>query len=92
MQNMVKIIIGHNKMKVLNKQNTMKEKAWNCRGGEAACLLDGKCLTDSLVYKATVKTTGNEEKHYLGLASITFKSRLTNLKSSFNHKEQAHTT
>jgi len=54
--------------------------------------LDGKCLTDSLVYKATVKTTGNEEKHYLGLASITFKSRLTNLKSSFNHKEQAHST
>ena len=91
MPNMAKIISEHNK-KVLNKHNTVKEKACNCRGGEAVCPLNGKCLTDSLVYKATAKTTGNEEKLYLGLASTTFKSRFTNHKSSFNHKEQAHST
>ena len=88
---MAKIIIRHSK-KVLNKQNTKKEKACNCRGGEAVWPLDGKCLTDSLVYKATVKTTGNKEKLYLGLASTNFMSRFTNHKSSFNHKDQAHST
>ena len=36
-----------NMAKVLNKQNIVKEKACNCRGGEAVCPLDGKCLTDS---------------------------------------------
>ena len=69
---MAKIISGHNK-KILNKQNTLKEKACNCKGGEAVCPLDGECLTDSLVYKATVETTRNKEKHYITLASTTFK-------------------
>ena len=66
----------------------MKETARNCKGGKTVCPLDDKCIADSLVYKATVK--GNKEKNYLTFASTTFKGRFTNHKSSFNHKEQAH--
>ena len=44
-------------------------------------------------WMGNVWQTGNKEKHYLTLASLcwfSFKWRFTNHKSSFNHKEQAH--
>ena len=54
-----------------------------CNCQKPPCPLQGKCLTDNLVYQATVKSDGNEHT-YVGLASTTFKLRLGNHKKAFN--------
>ena len=46
------------------------------------CPLEGKCLTSSLVYKATVKSVSGEMDYY-GLTSNTFKERYNGHTSSF---------
>ena len=89
MPNMARIISGHNK-KVIKSYQPLAEKGCNCRMRHE-CPLDGKCLTDNLVYKSTVKTSG-EEKEYLGLTSTTFKHRYNTHKSSFNNPNKAHST
>ena len=43
-------IASHNR-KILNTQHSTQMKECNCKGGATTCPLDGKCLTDSLVYK-----------------------------------------
>ena len=47
--------------------------------------MQGKCLTDNLVYQATVKCDDSEHT-YVGLASTTFKLRFGNHKKSSNHE------
>ena len=46
------------------------------------CPLEGKCLTSSLVYKATVKSVSGEMDYY-GLTSNTFKERYNSHTGSF---------
>ena len=57
-----------------------------CNCAKPPCPLQGRCLTDNLVYQATVKS-GTEEQTYIGLASTTFKLRLGNHKKAFNHEQ-----
>ena len=52
-ENMVQIIQRHNK-KILNQDNTVKEKLCNSRKKEE-CPLKGSSLKENLVYQATVK-------------------------------------
>ena len=81
--NIKKIISSHNQ-KVLRKiENPEQKKMCNCQ--KPPCPLQGKCLTDNLVYQATVKCDGSEHT-YVGLASTTFKLRLGNHKKSINHE------
>ena len=55
----------------------------NCRNREG-CPLDGKCLTECVVYKATVTQTESSNKEtYIGFAQNTFKTRYNLHKSSF---------
>ena len=86
MPNMKNIITSHNK-KLLSVNDDMKEKGCNCRGGVSVCPLDGKCLTESLVYQATVTSgsgsSGEKKSNYLGLASTSFKDRYYNHTTSF---------
>ena len=81
--NIKKIISSHNQ-KVLRKTKPAEEEKRMCNCQKPPCPLQNKCLTDNLVYKATVKSDGKEE-NYVGLASTTFKLRLGNHKKSFNN-------
>ena len=48
----------------------------NCRGGIPACPVQGHCLTEGVVYQATVERTDNSSTEtYTGLTSRRFKDR-----------------
>lgn len=84
MANMGSIIQSHNK-KLLGESNLPTEKGCNCRNPQD-CPLDGKCLTESLVYKALVTDETNQTKYqYIGLSSGPFKNRYYKHLHSFRH-------
>ena len=61
------IISSHNTM-VTRSKKTEKIGGCNCRGGVETCPLEEKCLTESLVYKATVSSVKGD-KTYIGQAA-----------------------
>jgi hypothetical protein len=77
-------IKSHNS-KVLNVSNTQQEKTCSCRKN-TECPLDGKCLTKSIVYEATVNHD-TTEKVYYGLTEGDFKMRYNNHNKSFNNRK-----
>ena len=94
MPNMKTIIDGSNK--TLNKTSTLKkednEKSCNCRQ-KNNCPLEGKCRAKNVIYQATVSNnTNNHVATYIGLCSTEFKTRYSNHKASFNHKNKQHHT
>ena len=75
MQNIKAIINRHNK-KILykaNNKNNHDDSTCNCRNKDS-CPLNGKCLQENVVYKATI-TTKTEVKDYIGSTGGTFKKR-----------------
>ena len=81
--NMQKIISAHNQKILQNNENLEKEeKMCNCT--KAPCPLQGKCLTDNMVYQAKVKSE-NEEQSYIGLTATSFKLRHSNHKTTFKY-------
>ena len=90
--NMGKIISAHNS-KLLERESNAKEKKCSCSKGEV-CPLDGNCFLKDIIYQATVTTTEDppKEDHYVGLTSTTFKERLGNHKTSFNHAQHGKRT
>ena len=93
MPNIKRIISGHNN-KIVSPQSELTLQGCNCNGGVQSCMLGGHCLTKSLVYKGEVKyqihnpRTGineNKTKHYVGLASTTFKERYKNHKHNIDN-------
>ena len=74
-----------------------QERTCNCRIKDS-CPLEGKCLSDNIIYQATVtfipppqnqtptnQTDPHKTHTYISLASTTFKIRIWNYKKSFNH-------
>ena len=87
MENMRSIITKHN-VSLLKKSNTPPPstlQSCNCRTS-TECPLEGKCLTKSIVYEATVKTS-EDTYTYIGLTGDTFKARYSTHKSSFKHEK-----
>ena len=84
---MTNIISKHNK-KVPNSYNETNGKTCNCRN-KSKCLLDNKCLTNKIVYKAEVETNDgiNElsTKVYFGIIKTEFQSRYNNHTMSTRH-------
>ena len=75
------------------KESSQDSKLRNCRQ-KSSCPLDGKCLTNCVVYKATViETTSNNQETYMGLTENEFKTRFNLHKSSFKleHKRTSTT-
>ena len=93
MPNFKQAIINHNE-RLLQDQSEDKptsEKMCNCRCREE-CPLDGKCLRECIVYKATVtQTQSNNKETYIGFTDNAFKTRYNLHKSSFKleHKTSA---
>ena len=96
MSNVANIIASHNKH-ILSKEtqtqsNPPDSLSCNCRHKES-CPLAGKCLTDRVVYQATVKREDNSKvETYIGITEGTFKSRYNNHTSSFRNPTQRNST
>ena len=101
--NINNIIANHNKKVLKSQSNSSEEnkKCCNCRAGPNSCPLNGKCLSTSIIYKATVQSEApqnpnNSQKsnyaEYIGQASNTFKERFNNHQLSFNHEKYESNT
>ena len=75
MKNMGSIIAAHN-TKILSAKppSIAPTRLCNC-GRNDPCPLDGKCLSQGIVYKATVTAPSTSNKVYIGLTANTFKER-----------------
>jgi len=92
MPNIKSIISSHNKAVLSNfyqSQTQTNDKECNCRKKDQ-CPLDGKCLTQNVVYQATV-TTQTSSDSYVGLAT-NFKERYRNHTASFRHESKRNET
>ena len=89
--NMKNIISGHNN-KILNNEEKDPEekKTCNCRKKQE-CPLNGNCLTESVIYKATVKTE-DKEYEYIGSTEKSFKNRYYNHTKSFRNEKYQNET
>ena len=78
MNNMAKIIKSHN-AKILGKvdASSVSEKKCNCRKKDL-CPRDGACLTNNVVFKATITTSPGDERVYISMTEHSFKMRFTN--------------
>ena len=89
---MAKAVAQHN-AKVLRddpQQNT-QHPGCNCQGGPALCPVQGKCLTDCVVYRATVtETVSRKVETYTGVTGNTFKERYNGHKSDIRHRKNRH--
>ena len=64
----------------------------NCRNGEA-CPMNGQCLTDHVIYGATVvDNLENTSSTYTGLTRDTFKKRWYKHRSDFKNENNKHST
>ena len=90
MSNMASLIKGHN-AKVLKKSNEITERLCNCRQ-KAQCPMDGKCLSSSIVYEATVTDKSETVKKYYGLSEGSFKIRHGNHKKAFKDRKYENDT
>ena len=91
MPNIANIIKAHNQKTLSQPTESNQTRSCNCRKPEM-CPLDGQCLTDNLVYKATVKADNRPEKIYIGMTENTFKTRFNGHKVSLKHKSHRNDT
>ena len=82
------VIRKHNS-KIMKNPAPSTTKTCNCRR-KIDCPMDGNCLSECLIYKASVITTAN--KHYYGTCENTFKERYNNHKSSFRNESREKKT
>ena len=86
---MSQIIAGKN-AKVLNGNKEQKRDC-SCPKNKT-CPLDGKCLSENLVYQATVTHNNDEKKTYIGQTSTNFKARLGVHIQTFNNMAVTQTS
>ena len=93
MPNVKSIISCHNRKILRPSVNQQQEKYCNCIRKET-CPMQGKCLTEKVIYQATMKTPepNSTVKKYIGLCETTFKKRYANHKKSFNHERYKNST
>ena len=89
MPNVQQAISANNK-RILRTKKSVNSRQCNCRN-QAECPLDGKCLTSSLIYQASVETKGNCST-YIGSCEGAFKTRYANHKTTFKHEQKRNAT
>ncbi len=95
--NNVKSIISTHNIRRIRKSKPQCEviDPCTCRD-KKTCPLQGKCMTNDIVYKATVTTSNaNSIKHYIGMTGSTLKEQYRNHINhiiSFNHKRYSNDT
>ena len=85
-------IKGHNKQ-ILQPKPTEPKKLCNCLVKED-CPMNGLCLTSSILYQATIKSSDSEygQKRCKGICETTFKKLYANHKKSFNFVKSKNDT
>ena len=70
-----------------DKMQAPPQRLCNCRV-PANCPLGNRCLTESVVYKASISATGTvqENKFYLGLTANSMKQRISSHNTSFRNE------
>jgi hypothetical protein len=93
LNNVKSIITKHNTHIIRNSQSQNTETD-NCNcDNKNACPLPKQCMTNNIIYKATVTTKNtNDTKHYIGMTATTFKEHYANHTSSFRHKRDSNKT
>jgi hypothetical protein len=82
---------NHTLLKTTNQELTT-DKTCNCRV-KTDCPLNGNCLTDNVVYQATVTRLDNETTEtYVGISATDFKTRYRNHKTSLTHRDKQNQT
>ena len=92
--NMAAVIRQHNST-IVNSQTSAPDNAGsaskcNCRV-KANCPMNGECMVQSVVYRATVRSQ-DTEKDYTGLTALTFKQRFNSHQHSMRHRKYGHST
>ena len=77
MPNMAVAVSRHNaKVTKDDQQQVQPLPGCNCNKGPGTCPVQGRCLTDCVVYKATVtETVSRKSETYTGMTGNTFKDR-----------------
>ena len=93
MPNMAQAVSRHNAKVLKDELPPPPPPGCNCRYGTGTCPVQGRCLTDCVVYKATVKeTVSGKEETYTGMTGNTFKDRWNGHKSDTrNQSDKAKT-
>ena len=60
--------------------------------GDIVCPVDGKCLSESVIYRATLTEENGTINTYVGLTCNTFKTKWNAHNHSFNNSEAKQTT
>ena len=94
MPNMAAVIRQHNST-IINSQPSAPDNAGstskcNCRV-KANWPMNGECMVQSVVYRATVRSQ-DTEKVYTGLTASTFKQRFNSHQHSMRHRKHRHST
>ena len=77
--------------KLLQPKAKPNQKQCNCKG-DKVCPVDGKCLSESVIYRATLTEENGTINTYVGLTCNTFKTRWNAHNHSFNNSEANQTT
>ena len=89
-ENISQIIKKHNQ-KIANPKCKATNPSCNCRV-KSQCPLQGKCSTQSVIYKATATTPSTTPKTYIGVTEGPFKQRYSQHKLSFTHPKYKQST
>ena len=84
-------ISAHNKAKPNATATAAFEQLKTCNCRKQVCPQGGQCLTNNVIYQATVNSTRGEET-YIGLTGDTFKSRFNNHMASFRNRNKSNFT
>ena len=98
MPSMAQAVSRHN-VRILSEppaqqaQPAPEEPGCNCRDGPNSCPAQGKCQTESAVYRATVRETGTgRTETYTGLTGGKFKDRWYKHSSDMRHEKDRNNT
>ena len=82
--------MSHNK-RLLEQYTTPQVKKRSCNCQKLPCLLGGNCLSQDIIYEATI-TTASQVFNYIGLTADTFKKRYQGHLSTFNNPKYRTST
>ena len=86
MPNMGQVLVKHNAKIAKQEEVQQLSPGCNCRGGTLACPLNVVCLTEGVIYQATVTNLDDNSKEtYTGLTGGTFKARYGGHLNSFKY-------
>ena len=90
MNNIASIISSHN-ANVLAPAPEQASRTCNCRQPQN-CPLNGHCLTECVVYRASVSASNKPARHYYGLTEGPFKTRYNGHTRSFRSESYRRET